>query len=193
MGTFLVTLHLIVVVLVTGPMVIAPIVAGRAIARRNADAARVAGNVLLACGAGSVLAAGLGALAVGASGRYTFATPWVIISITVYVLVLVLALGYVAPAIRKAAKLIRALPKPRPGNVTRLPDDPPRSSAPPSPPPVAPAPSTDDGASLPALEADLRARQRIDELVSRITGAGLLIGLGVVLLVVLMVVKPFGA
>jgi len=36
-------------------------------------------------------------------------------------------------------------------------------------------------------------KQHIDEIASRITGSGLLILFGVVLIVVLMVVKPFGA
>ena len=35
-------------------------------------------------------------------------------------------------------------------------------------------------------------RQRIDEIVGRITGSGLIMLLGVVLLVILMTVKPFG-
>lgn len=189
MSTFLVTLHVIVVVLVVGPMVVAPFLAGRAIARHDPNLARVAGNALLTYGFGSLIAAGLGGLAVGASdGKYGFGTPWVIISMTLYVLILVLAVGYTAPASRKAAKMIEALAPARPpGGATSA--QTPREPA--TPPPLAGAPAADDPGTA-TIEADLRTKQRIDAIVGRITGSGLLILLGVVLLVILMVVKPFG-
>jgi hypothetical protein len=189
-ATFLVTLHLIVVVLVTGPMVVAPFFAGRAIARRNVDGARAAGTALLAFGAGSMVAAALGALAVGVSGKYHFGAPWVIISITVYILVLVLALGYAAPASRKAARMIEGLARTKPPEAGTVGPKP--HLAPTSRPLAGAGDADDDGASMTAIEADLRAKQRIDQVVGRITGSALLILLGVVLLVVLMVVKPFG-
>jgi hypothetical protein len=192
-GTFLITLHVIVVVLVIGPMVLAPFFAGRAIARRKADSTRAAANALLAFGIGSIVAAGLGALAVAASRRYNFGTPWVTISMTVYVLVLVLAVGYAAPASRKAARMIQDLARTKPPGAATVGAEPPKPPPSPPAPPPAGAPSADDAdASTAAMEADLRAKQRIDQIVGRITGSGLLILLGVILLVVLMVVKPFG-
>jgi len=69
-------------------MVVAPFFAGRAVAKRNPVVARTAGNALLAFGGGSIIAAALGVLAVGQSSKYQFGTPWVIISVTVYVLTL---------------------------------------------------------------------------------------------------------
>ena len=132
-GTLLVTLHVIVVVLVVGPMVVAPFLAGRAIARHDPNLARVAGNALLTYGFGSLIAAGLGGLAVGASdGKYGFGTPWVIISMTLYVLVLVLAVGYTAPASRKAAKMIEALAPAKPPGGAASARTPPKPATPPA-------------------------------------------------------------
>lgn len=187
MSTFLVTLHVIVVVLVMGPLVFTPFVAGRAIARRDVNSARAAGKALLAFGIGSLVAAGLGALAVAIGGQYTFGTPWVIISMTIYVLVLVLALGYAVPASRRAARMIDDLARPKPADA-KIGAKPPG----PSTLPRLPAGVANDAASTTPVDAGLRPKQRIDEIVGRITGSGLLMLLGVVLLVVLMMVKPFG-
>jgi ABC-type transport system involved in cytochrome c biogenesis permease subunit len=186
--TLLVTLHVIVVVLVMGPLVFTPFVAGRAIARRDVNGARAAGKALLAFGIGSLVAAGLGALVVGVGGQYTFGTPWVIISMTIYLLVLVLALGYAVPASRRAARMIDELARPKPAGPTTSG----ANSTGTSDLPRLPAGVAKDAASTTPIDAGLRPKQRIDEIVGRITGSGLLMLLGVVLLVVLMVVKPFG-
>jgi uncharacterized membrane protein len=190
-GTFLVTIHVIAVVLVIGPMVAAPFYGGRAVARRNPAIARAAGNSLLAFGAASLLASAFGVLAVGNSSQYHFGTPWIIISVTVYVLVLVLAIGYTAPACRKAARLMESLAtSAAAANRPRLAEIPP---TPPKPQPLAGSLGPDeDDPSVAAIQADLRVKQQIDEIVGRITGSGLLILLGMVLIVVLMVIRPFG-
>jgi hypothetical protein len=189
-STFLVTLHVIAVVLVVGPMVVAPFFAGRMIARRSVEGVRSASNAVLAFSLGSVLAALLGALAVGTSDQVSFGTPWVIISMTVYLFVVSLALGYTAPAARRAARIISHLAtKPPPLHpVSRE-----TPATPPKPAPLAGSLPPDDDPTTAAMQADIRSKQRIDEIVGRVTGSGLLILAGVVLIVVLMVVKPFGA
>jgi hypothetical protein len=190
-GTFLVTIHVVVVVLVTGPMVVAPFFAGRAVARRNAVTAKAAGNALLAFSVGSVIASALGILAVSASDKFKFSTPWVIISVTVYVLVLGLAVGYTAPACRRAARLIQSQARSAAAETrSAINETPPK---PPKPAPLAGSLPPDDDPSVAVIQADMRIKQRIDEIVGRITGSGLLVLLGTVLIVVLMVVKPFGA
>jgi hypothetical protein len=187
-STFLVTLHVIVVVLVIGPMVAAPFFAGRAIAKRSVDGARAASNAVLAFSLGSLLAALLGALAVGTSDRVSFGTPWVIISMTVYLFVLVLALGYTAPAVRRAARIISHLAsRPSPARPAMT-EKPPKL---PKPAPLAGSLPPDDDPSVAAIQADMRAKQRIDEIVGRVTGTALLTLAGVVLIVILMVVRPF--
>jgi uncharacterized membrane protein len=78
MHTLLVTLHVLAVVLVIGPMALVPFYAGRAIRRRGAEDSQAAANVraaanaLLVFGTASVVAAGLGVLAVPGSDRYSF-------------------------------------------------------------------------------------------------------------------------
>jgi hypothetical protein len=186
----LVTLHVIAVVLVIGPMVVAPFFAGRAIAKRRVENVRAASNAVLVFSLGSVVAAVLGALAVGTSDTVTFGTPWVIISMTVYLFVVALALGYTAPAARRAARNISHLAT-RPEPVRPAMSETPPTL--PKPQPVAASMPPDDDPTVDAIRADMRAKQRIDEIVGRVTGSGLLILAGVVLLVVLMVVRPFGA
>jgi hypothetical protein len=187
-GTFIFTLHVIVVVLVMGPLVLAPFVVGRAIARRDVNNARAASKALLGLGIGSLVAAGLGALNVTVGGQYTFGTPWVVISMTIYALVLVLALGYVVPASSRAVRMIEDLAQTKPPGATTI------GAKPPGLPTLPPLPAgvSKDAASTTAIDAGLRPKQRIDEIVGRITGSGLIMLLGVVLLVILMTVKPFG-
>ena len=184
------TIHLIAVILVIGPMVVAPFYGGRAVARRNAGTARAAGNGVLAFGLGSVVAAAFGVLAVSDSTLYDFGTPWIIISVTVYVLVLTLAVGYTVPACRKAARMIENQAKAMAAASRKPLAETPRK--PPKPAPLAGSLPPDDDPSVAAIEADMMHKRRIDEIVGRITGSGLLTLFGVILIVVLMVVKPFG-
>ncbi len=186
----MVTLHVIAVVLVIGPMVVAPFFAGRMIARRSVEGVRAASNAVLAFSLGSVLAALLGVAAVGASDQVTFATPWVIISMTVYLFTVALALGYTAPAARRAARIISHLATKPPTLHPVMRETP---ISPPKPAPLAGSLPPDDDPTTAAMQADIRAKQRIDEIVGRVTGSGLLILAGVVLMIVLMVVKPFGS
>jgi uncharacterized membrane protein len=171
MGSFWTTLHVIAVVLVIGPMCAAPFFARRAISRRSADNVRAATRQLTLFGSAAAVAGALGVVAASTSDRYHLRTPWVIISITLFLLALALVFGYTAPALAKAARMIGDSEDDE--NVT---DDP-------------------DGGSDEAVAFGRRdrARTRLDVIGGRVGGSGLLILLDVVAVTVLMVVKPFGA
>jgi len=169
MGSFWTTLHVIAVVLVIGPMCAAPFFARRAIARRSADNVRAATRQLTAFATAAAVAAALGVVAASTSDRYQLRTPWVIISITLFLLALVLVFGYTAPALAKAARMISD----EADTVAEGADD-----------------GEDEAVALGRRD---RARTRLDVIGGRIGGSGLLILLDVVAVTVLMVVKPFGS
>ena len=172
MGSFWTTLHVIAVVLVIGPMCAAPFFARRAIARRSADNVRAANRQLTAFATAAAVAAALGVVAASTSDRYQLRTPWVIISITLFLLALALAFGYTAPALAKAARMIS-------DDSENGADD---------------SDGADDGEDEAATWGRRdRARTRLDVIGGRIGGSGLLILLDVVAVTVLMVVKPFGS
>jgi uncharacterized membrane protein len=177
MGTFVITLHVIAVVLLVGPMVVAAFSARRGIKARDAKAVQTASRVLTLFGFGYLLVGLLGVLAVSTNSQYRFGAPWVVISITLFVVILALVFGYNAPATHKAARMIRS------GALDTTLDAEPEMSAPVTPP-------TDE----PQQHAGSRATtgQHLAEISARITLTGLLTLLGVVLIVILMVVKPFG-
>jgi uncharacterized membrane protein len=108
MGTFLESLHIFAALLVIGPLLWAPITARRAIGRREAVGVRAEARKLVRFGAGSVVVAVLGALTLLAYRSYNFASPWVVISITLYVVTLGVLNFLTLPAMRKAARLIDA-------------------------------------------------------------------------------------
>jgi uncharacterized membrane protein len=116
---------------------------------------------------------GIGALSL--SGRYSFRTPWVIISLTLYVVVMGVATGYTVPAMRRAAHLMEQGAASQPaGEVDE------------TPPPAASATATD------LTAADLAAKERLDYVAGRVVGSGALVLLIVVLITILMVTRPFG-
>lgn len=108
MRTFVVTLHVLSAVFLTGPLVFAALGGHRAVRRLDADGTRAAATTLFWFTLGSLLAAVLGFGAVSLSDRFTFRTPWIIISITLYVIMMGLATGYTTPALRKAARILDA-------------------------------------------------------------------------------------
>jgi uncharacterized membrane protein len=167
----LVTLHVLSAVLLIGPFALAAFAGRRAIRRRDADDTRDAARWMARAGAGSVAVALLGFGALGTSDRWSFGTPWVIISITVWVIVMGVATGYTVPALRKAAKLVEA-----DGLAT--------------PPKV-----NDPSGPIPTVQAsaeDLAVRGRLEAVSGRIAGSGVVVLLGIVAITVLMVLHPFG-
>jgi Predicted integral membrane protein (DUF2269) len=170
MYKLLVTLHVLSAVLLIGPFALGAFAGRRAIRQQDADGTRVAARWMARAGAGSLVVALLGFAALPFSKRFDFGTPWVIISITVYVITMGVATGYTVPALRKAAKLLEedALP--------RLPGT--------------------GGAQEPTIAAsasDLEHRGKLDAVSGRIAGSGAIVLLGIVVIVVLMTWRPFGA
>jgi membrane glycosyltransferase len=163
---FLVTLHVLAAVLVMGPFVLAAFVGNRAVRRRNVAEIREVATFMARFGIGTLLVAVLGIGALGLSDRYTFRTPWVIISLTLYVVVMGVATGYTVPAMRRAAHLIDQ-------GAASVPDE------------VSPPSTT-------ATATDVAAKERLDNIAGRVAGSGALVLLIVVLITILMVTRPFG-
>jgi uncharacterized membrane protein len=169
---FLVTLHVLAAVLVMGPFVLAAFAGNRAIRRRDVAEIRDAATFMARFGIGTLLVAVLGMGALGLSDRYTFRTPWVIISLTLYVVGMGVATGYTVPAMRRAANMIEQ-------GVVSVPvgdvdgDE-------------APAPG------MAATATDLAAKERLDNVAGRVAGSGALVLLVVILITILMVARPFG-
>jgi uncharacterized membrane protein len=167
---FLVTLHVLAAVLVMGPFVLAAFVGNRAIRRHNVAEIREAATFMARFGIGTLLVAVLGIGALSLSDRYTFRTPWVIISLTLYVVGMGVATGYTVPAMRRAAHQIEqgaaSVPAGEGDEVT--------------------APGTA------ATATDVAAKERLDNVAGRVVGSGALVLLIVVLITILMVTRPFG-
>jgi uncharacterized membrane protein len=170
---FLVTLHVLGAVLLIGPFALAPFLGNRAIRRHDADDTRDAGTFLARFAIGSLIVAALGLGALSVSGKYSFRTPWVIISLTLYVVAMGVATGYTLPAIRRAAGMIEQGVLERP-----------------------PAPAEGDGEAPPptlaATATDLATKERLDNLAGRVAGSGTLVFVMIALITILMVTRPFG-
>jgi uncharacterized membrane protein len=169
---FLVTLHVLAAVLVMGPFVLAAFAGNRAIRRHNVPEVREAATFMARFGIGTLLVAVLGIGALSLSDRYSFRTPWVIISLTLYVVVMGVATGYTVPAMRRAATMIEQGAG-APDEVTA--------------PGATPSTATDVAAG-----AAVAAKERLDNVAGRVAGSGALVLLIVVLITILMVTRPFG-
>jgi uncharacterized membrane protein len=172
---FLVTLHVLAAVLLIGPFALAAFSGHRAIRRHDADDTRDAARFMARFGLGSLLVALLGFAALGSSDRYSFRTPWVIISITLYVVAMGLATGYTVPALRKAAKLLEE------GVIE-----------PPLPTPAVEGEEEPKPATLAATAGDLALKQRLDSVAGRVIGSGAIVLLLIAAITILMVTRPFG-
>jgi uncharacterized membrane protein len=170
--TFLTALHVLAAVLLIGPLVLAPFAGRRAIARRSPDGIRGATRQMAAFGAGSVVVAGLGVLALFASHEYDFGTPWVTISMTLYVIAVGLVYLYAIPALRRAARMVdEGVPAaPEPGERNQEPET-----------------------TLTVTGTDVHAKERLEAISARLAGAGLLVLLVFAAITLLMSVRPFGS
>lgn len=111
MHTLLVTLHVVFVVFVIGPQVMWPMTGLRAIRTGDAKLTRLAARQTMAYAGASLLVFGFGVAAVPFESRkadpeYDFASPWLTISMTLYVIGVLLIVLLVAPALSKAAHLL---------------------------------------------------------------------------------------
>jgi hypothetical protein len=213
--TFVVTLHVLSAVLIIGPFVLAAFSGHQAIKRYDVDDTRDAARWMARFGLGSLLIALLGIGAVQASDKVTFRTPWVIISLTLYVLMMALATGYTVPALRRAARILEE-------GVLRSPEIQPMSSSRPETRPEtqvetqAGTEADTNGESagegghkeaghkeggqteeplppqISTNATELVVKERLDNIAGRIAGSGGLVLLGAVLITVMMVAKPFG-
>jgi hypothetical protein len=171
---FAVTLHVLAAVLVIGPLVLSGLLGVQAVRKHDAAGARSAATMLAWSNVGTVVVALLGFWAVSASDRVDFRTPWVVISITLWLIMGGLASGLGRPALRKAARILDEGVPARP--VVTAPDD--GESSPPAP--------------VTATATELVAKERLDQLAGRIATSSGLVTLAAVAIVVFMVVKPFG-
>lgn len=106
MYKFLLTLHVLSAVLLIGPFVLVAFMGDRAIRRHDAEDIHRSARYMARFAIGSALVAVLGAAALGLSDRYTFRTPWVIISLTLWLVAMGVATGYTVPALRRAAHIV---------------------------------------------------------------------------------------
>lgn len=204
MSTVLNTLHVVLAVLVIGPLVLAPFAARRAIRKRSADGVRLAANQTALFGAGAVVVAGLGVATVLTGEAWTMVTPWVLIASTLFVVALAVTWGYAVPALRRAASMVSAGVFDQYAAVEAAKDA--ESGAANDAPPGAdagrelteeqlaeadtvPTPLTPAGSFV--TTADLEAKQRLDSLSARITGAGWLLLVIFAAIAVLMTLRPF--
>jgi hypothetical protein len=172
---FLVTLHVLSAVLLIGPFALSAFLGNRAIRRHDADDTRDAARFMARFAIGSLVVAALGIGALSVSNRYSFRTPWVIISLTLYVIAMGVATGYTAPAIRRAAGMIEQGVLDRPPAVVEGDAD---ADVPPP--------------TLAATATDLAAKERLDNLAGRVAGSGALVFVLIALITILMVTRPFG-
>lgn len=202
MHTFLVTLHVVAAVFLIGPMAIAPMSGLRGIRQQDAGVTRAAARQTMLYALLSLLVFGLGVAVVPTGHDYTFGTAWITISMTLYLIVLLVTTLVVAPSLGQAVKLLTSgssvdtsvaagatdvgrdvADAVTPGSPERpAPTDPGGS------PPTAPL---DDPATAgrPALSAD--ALRKLDAVRGRVAVTSGICALLLLVITVLMVVKPF--
>ncbi|HEY1178038.1 MAG TPA: DUF2269 family protein [Phytomonospora sp.] len=164
MYRFMVTLHVVAAVLLTGPAAFVPFLALRGITERDAVRIRKVGKRTLQLGLLTAVIGAFGVVALNLSDTYRFGTPWVTISVTVYVLALLIDALALPAILSRAARHVEEAHTASP-EVPDTPDDP---------------------------AAAALAGARIDQHRGRLLAlGGLAVGL-YALVAVLMAAKPFG-
>ena len=177
MHTFMVLLHVVAAVFLIGPLAVAPMFGLRALRTGNTDGLRDAARQTTLYGLLSLIVFGFGALAVATEDNdYTFGSIWVSVSITLYILALLLTLLVVAPALSKAAKLITA-----PGTVQIDPVD-----------GELPAPEAGQATTVPLASQEPEVKGKLDALRGRIAASSGIVSVLILITTALMVLKPFG-
>lgn len=169
----LVTLHVLTAVLLIGPFALAPFMAHRAIRRHEAGTTHAAARILAVFSTASLIVAAFGFGALSMSNKFSFRTPWVIISITLYVIAMGIATGYTMPSMRRAAGVIEQGVLERPPVAAEGGDE----SAPPT---------------LAATATDLATKERLDNLAGRVVASGTVVFVLIVIITILMITRPFG-
>lgn len=107
MHTFLETLHVIAAIFIIGPLVVVPMTGLRYLRTSDARGLHSAARQTTVYSLLSLLVLGLGLLVVAVEERrYSFGTAWVNVSITLYVIAVLVALFVVAPSLSKSAKML---------------------------------------------------------------------------------------
>jgi uncharacterized membrane protein len=163
---FLLTLHVLSAVILIGPFVLVAFMGDRAIRRHDAEDIRRSARYMARFAIGSTIVALLGAATLGLSDRYTFRTPWLIISLTLWLIAMGVATGYTVPAMRRAAHLVEQGVIPA-------------------------AAAGEEGVT--ATTTELGIKERLDNIAGRVVGSAALVLVAIILVTILMVVRPFGA
>jgi uncharacterized membrane protein len=175
---FLLTLHVLAAVLLIGPFVLVAFMGDRAIRRHDAEDTLRAARYMARFAIGSVVVAVLGAAALSQSDRYDFGSPWVTISLTLWVIAMGVATGYTVPAMRRAARLIEQGVLSGPAPVAAL--------------DAADGPGEGPPPNVAATAAELSTKEHLDNIAGRVTGSAALVLVIIVVITVFMVVRPFG-
>ncbi|MGI8646978.1 MAG: DUF2269 family protein [Mycobacteriales bacterium] len=108
MHTFWLVLHVLAAVMLTGPLLLAPMAGLRALRERDESGLKNAGRTTMQFALLSLITFGLGLIVVANSKHTGFSTPWVTISGTLFLIALALALFISVPALNKSARMIEA-------------------------------------------------------------------------------------
>lgn len=100
--------HVLLGVLVVGPLAVLPLAGAGEVRARNASNVRALARLTRASGGLAVVVAGLGMAIVPSVPGVTLATPWLGLSVLAYVAAMALAIGVAAPALDRASELLGA-------------------------------------------------------------------------------------
>jgi uncharacterized membrane protein len=184
-------LHVLFAIFLIGPLAMIPMTALRSIRGRDARQLHGAARQTMIYGLASILVFLLGFAVVGtepSNHKISLGAPWLTISMTLYVIALVLVLVVLVPSLRKAARLIDK------GVLDT------KSALAGAAKPAVSGGKGEEGdtatevePTLTATAADLAGKERLDALYGRTAGIAGLVALLFAVIIVLMVTRPFGS
>ena len=176
------TLHVLAAVFLIGPMAITPMMGMRAIRRHDARGVHEAARTTTLYTLLSLIVAALGFVVVSVgSKKWAFSDAWIIISITLYVIALVLVVVVVSPGLTHAARLLDGSTQ---APATPLAETDPLPGS--TPTPTDPEPAGTDTATI-----DVESRRKLDATYGRVAASSGAVSLLLVIVVIFMVVRPF--
>ncbi len=170
MQTFLHVLHVAFAILLVGPLLLAPFLGIRGIRRRDVDEVRQATRWTAVFGLGTLVVALFGVATAATSKEYTLHTTWITVSMTLYVVALLLVFVWAVPALRRAARMVE-------GGVLEQPE---------------PTEPTEPEATVTASGPQLASKAQLDTVSGVVAAAGGVVALLFLVVTALMVIKPFG-
>ncbi len=192
MHKFLVTLHVLTAIFIIGPLVAAPMTALRAVRHRDASVLRDHTRQTLFYGLGSLAVFLFGLAIIPTSSRYDFGSTWITISMTLYIIAIVLILAVLVPTMRRIGAILGSGvlgPDAAAGRATPVATEPAGETAGTT---AQPADGTaGEPTSVTATGADFAAKARLDSAYGRIAMVSGLVSLLFVVIAIFMVVKPF--